>query len=87
MVDDLLLLSEESLARELLAATAAATEVRDDVVEDEGEASWLLLLLCVSETSSMELWTGDDMGYNRSSLAWSGCSRALLGLRRLGVGD
>lgn len=45
----------------MLAATAAATEVRDDVVEDEGVARWLLLLL-VSETSSIELWTGEDMG-------------------------
>lgn len=44
MVEDLLLLSEESLALELLATAIAATEAKEDVVEDEAETIWLLLI-------------------------------------------
>lgn len=48
-----------SLARELTAAAAAATEVRDEVVLDEREA---MCPLWGSDTSSTDVCSGDDGG-------------------------
>lgn len=83
MVDDLLLLSHGSLALDPMAVTAAATEFNEDVVLDEAEGCPLWF----SDMSSTEVCSGEERGYNRNSLAWSGCNNALLGLRTLGVGD
>lgn len=79
---ELRLLSQGSLALEPTEVTAAATEVRDEVVLDEAEAPrpvWK------SDMSSIEVWSG-EVG-SRRILAWSGWSRAVLGLRTLGVGE
>lgn len=35
----------------------------------------------------MEVCSGEDEGYILNILAWSGCNKALLGLRMLGVGE
>lgn len=83
IVEDLRLLSQGSLDLEPWTATAAATDVRDDVVLEDGEA-WPLW---ISDTSSMEVCSGEEVGYRRKSRAWSGWRRALLGLLMLGVGD
>lgn len=70
MLEERLLLSVGSLALEPTAqAAAAATEVRDEVVLEEGEASWPL---CGSEMSSAEVCSGEEQGYKRNNLAWSG---------------
>lgn len=66
----LLLLSHGSLALDPIAATAAATDVSEDVVLDEGEACPLCMF--PSDISSTDVWSGDETGYNLNSLAWSG---------------
>lgn len=54
-VDDLLLLSELSLALDAFTATAAAIEVSDEVVDDDGDITALFPLVFVSDKSSVEL--------------------------------
>jgi hypothetical protein len=83
MVEDLRRLSAESVRDPQAADTAAATEVSEEVVDDDGDITWLF----ESDTSSMEVCSGDDTGYRRRRRAWSGCRRALLGRRMLGVGE
>lgn len=62
MLEERLLLSVGSLALEPMAHAdaAAATDVRDEVVLEEGEAIWPLL--CGSEISSAEVCSGEEDG-------------------------
>jgi hypothetical protein len=70
-------------------ATAAATLVIDDVVDEEHDAAKPdVVTTGNSFTSSMEAWSGELGALRRR--AWSGCSRALLGRRAppdVGEGD
>lgn len=79
---ELLLRSHGSLFLDPMEATAAATEVSEDVVLEEVDApspvTW-------SDISSTEVWSG-EVGWRRKR-AWSGCSSALLGRRSDGVGE